>query len=126
MMKAGKITDQDGSTFCARGLEYRTPSGAQHRQLNKINAWDAVLDEQDRQWQEGVCDADALAQVYIASSSHCLKSARQIAMNDERIALQQRTPLCIAKKSSPRVFRSRPKDKRWSVQEAMSMRAAAH
>jgi hypothetical protein len=69
---------------CPRGLEYRTPAGAQRRRKNRFEAWDAVLAEQDRQSDEGIEDADLLAHTYILFASHCSTQARVMGIQDER------------------------------------------
>jgi hypothetical protein len=70
------------SNLCFRGLEYRTPDGSQRRSANKFAAWDAVMDEQEIQYQNGVQDEDALAQLYIQASKHCQDAAHALAMED--------------------------------------------
>jgi len=48
MMESGEKLSGDHTP---RGLEYRTQEGAWARYENKRDAYNAVLDEQDRQWQ---------------------------------------------------------------------------
>jgi hypothetical protein len=56
----------DCEHHCARGLEFRSPGGAQRRRTNKLNALFAVLDEQERQLSEDDDDnQEALACVYV-------------------------------------------------------------
>jgi hypothetical protein len=88
MMIAGKCYEGD-TVYCARGLECSTPAGTEVRLQNKINAWDAVLEEQDRQWCAGVFDTESLARVYSACSIQCTRNAHLMATNDEIIAHDQ-------------------------------------
>jgi hypothetical protein len=55
----------DTSEYCRRGTEYRTGQGARRRISNKHVGRDAVLDEQDVQWEDGVFDPDAIAGRYL-------------------------------------------------------------
>jgi hypothetical protein len=76
LLHAG-IHDQDTLSFCRLGLECRTKEGTRKRTLNKVIARNAVLDEQDRQWNSFVTDdAEAIAKVYIAASHLSRISAR--------------------------------------------------
>jgi hypothetical protein len=90
LMKAGKW-HEGNSTFCSRGLEYRTSGGAPRlRQQHKCAAWDAVEAEQQRQRRAGgVFDKEVLAQVYIACTDHCARVARVIAINDAEFVRNQ-------------------------------------
>jgi hypothetical protein len=71
-----------------RGLEHRTPKGAKQRQKNKFCAIDAVLDEQERQWEQNRLDAEFLAEVYIQNSAHCSMAAYLVARGDEEYVNQ--------------------------------------
>ena len=51
----------DTSEFCRRGTEIRSREGSRRRMLNKRAAWDAVLDEQDRQERIGINDQELIA-----------------------------------------------------------------
>jgi hypothetical protein len=83
MMRGEPTAESDEVTF--RGLEYRTRQGALRRQHNKVNSYTSVLDEQDRQRHAGVLDIDAIRNVYIQNSAHCLVSARQLGVEDEEV-----------------------------------------
>jgi hypothetical protein len=98
MMITGKWHEED-TMFCSRGLEYRTPAGSCLRRKHKFSAWDAVQDEQTRQWQEGVADAESLAKVYIASTDQCARVAHLMAISDERFLHSQREQLSHSKDS---------------------------
>ena len=69
-----------------RGLEYRTRKGAVRRQHNKLEAISAVLDEQDRQYNEGLFNEELLAEVYRSCASHCQDEAYILALKDEATA----------------------------------------
>jgi hypothetical protein len=69
------------------------------RQKNKFAAWDVVYMEQNRQWDQGVCDEDSLAEVYGACTVQCSRAACVLATVDERFVQQQL--LCLTSDSSP-------------------------
>jgi hypothetical protein len=52
------------------------------RQNNRFQAMDAVLDEQDRQWELDRKDPDYIAQIYRQSSAHCQMNAYLLAKKD--------------------------------------------
>jgi len=64
MMERGMSALEDDDELCPRGLEGRTRTGS--RRKNKIieTAWDVVLGEQERQWEEGRFSTWALARIY--------------------------------------------------------------
>lgn len=77
----------DTDSHCARGLEFRTPYGAQLRRKNKLDALIAVLDEQDRQMDDNDLNDDALAQLYMQFSHARLHEAQRRGELDELEAL---------------------------------------
>jgi hypothetical protein len=81
MMEAGEELKVDEHT--SRGLEYRTQEGAWARYENKRDAYNAVLDEQDRQWQRDVDDHDEIARIYLQHSAKCAEAAASRAAVDE-------------------------------------------
>jgi hypothetical protein len=85
------------STLCFRGLEFRTPEGAQQRRENKYMAWDRVLEEQDAQYARGAFDSDAIARKYNEVSFHCQAKAHALALDDARVVA------CAMRTSSSRV-----------------------
>ena len=89
LVKSGHLSmnddDNDSSSLCFRGLEFRTPEGAQRRRENKYMGWDRVLEEQDAQYTNGVFDADVIAQKYNEVSFHCQAKAHAQALDDARV-----------------------------------------
>jgi hypothetical protein len=81
MMEAGEELKSDEHT--SRGLEYRTQEGAWARYENKRDAYNAVLDEQDRQWQRDVDDHEEISRIYLQHSSKCAEAAASRAAVDE-------------------------------------------
>jgi hypothetical protein len=65
-----------------RGLEYRTQTGAWARYEKKRDAYNAVLDEQDRQWKVDCDDHERLAEVYLKHSTKCCSAAYQRGLED--------------------------------------------
>jgi len=82
MMKGDVIEETDRQT--TRGLEYRTRNGALRRQHNKLDALQAVLDEQERQMaMDGRRNDELLSRVYRDSNSHCQEAACALGVADE-------------------------------------------
>lgn len=75
MMENGEFKENDEHTN--RGLEYRTQHGAWARYENKRDAYNAVLDEQDRQWKADKDDHDALSRIYLQHSTKCAIAAAE-------------------------------------------------
>ena len=73
----------------SRGLEYRAPAGAQRRQKNKLHSIDAVLDEQERQWEENRRNPAYIAEIYIQATAHCLMAAYLAAKSDSDFVQKQ-------------------------------------
>mmetsp|Transcript_7934 Transcript_7934/g.12152 ORF Transcript_7934/g.12152 Transcript_7934/m.12152 type:complete len:227 (-) Transcript_7934:1985-2665(-) len=73
-------TDQETS----RGLEYRHIEGSNRRKTNKLNGLMAVLDEQDRQWRDGLEDDESIASVYLTVTADCAQSAHELGIRDEQ------------------------------------------
>jgi hypothetical protein len=82
MMESGEEVSGDEHT--SRGLEYRTQEGAWARYENKRDAYNAVLDEQDRQWKVDKDDYDKIRQIYLKHSTKCANAAIVRALQDER------------------------------------------
>ena len=57
-------TDCSRSIFCTRGLEGLRPDRALDLQRRRKALWDAVIDEQLRQWSAGIDDPKAIGKVY--------------------------------------------------------------
>lgn len=73
MMESNELVESDDHT--ARGLEYRTQQGAWSRYENKRDAYNAVLDEQDRQWKVDKDDHEKISQIYLEHSTKCARAA---------------------------------------------------
>lgn len=82
MMESGEAITGDEHT--SRGLEYRTQEGAWARYENKRDAYNAVLDEQDRQWKIDKDDYEKIRQIYLKHSTKCANAAIVRALQDER------------------------------------------
>ena len=84
-MRSGKKTEED-DRFCSRGLEHmQSAAHMEQRRINKDCAFDAVLDEQDRQWSAGHSDddADAIANASASASQWAREKALQMGASDE-------------------------------------------
>jgi hypothetical protein len=71
-----------------RGLEHKTPKGNKRRHTNRLISIDAVLREQDRQWERKICDQGFIAELYIQASAHCRLDASLKAKEDEEYVRQ--------------------------------------
>jgi hypothetical protein len=80
-----KHEDETGD-FCRRGLEFRTPSGAQQRMDNKEIGWDSVLEVQEVQKEHNWHDPLYIARVYHEQTKHCLLAAHFQAFKDAKDA----------------------------------------
>jgi hypothetical protein len=88
----------DTEVYCTRGLDSQTPSASKKRRQSRHAAQNAVMKEQDEQWETTsmnavYCDVnnlDALqvriANVYRRHSAACQIAARQLGIRDEHAA----------------------------------------
>ncbi|KAL7570359.1 hypothetical protein ACA910_017199 [Epithemia clementina (nom. ined.)] len=84
MMESGEKISKEDTEHTTRGLEYRTQEGAWARYENKRDAYNAVLDEQDRQWKVDKDDFDKLREIYLEHSTKCAQAAVVRALQDEQ------------------------------------------
>ena len=61
---------------CFRGLEVHTTYGAAYRRNNRRMAYDAVLDEQEMQWYEGIRSEEYIAMSYLEHTYRCQQEAQ--------------------------------------------------
>lgn len=114
---------------CPRGLEYRTPEGFARRLRNKERAWDAVLDEQDRQWDTtGIIDPEEIARVYSDVAQPHIIEARILAIRDaidvDRDAAWSSMLLVKTSDASPLLMLSRNSQSLPSLRTSACTRAA--
>jgi hypothetical protein len=83
MMKGGVKIPEANPFYSSRGLESLTREGFTKRKANRENAWNAVLDEQDLQWDEDICDPQAIANAYSQLSRACQDAAVMKAIQDQ-------------------------------------------
>lgn len=62
MMKAGTFVESDEHSF--RGLEHKLKEGFKKRRNHKFNALNAVLEEQDKQYNQSTIDQEIIASAY--------------------------------------------------------------
>jgi hypothetical protein len=72
--------------YCSRGLESHTRLAAISKTLNRQTAINAVLDEQEDQWQMGVGLDEDIAQRYQQTTSSCQLWASTVGLRDQRVA----------------------------------------
>lgn len=75
------------TTHCLRGLECVTPEGQKRRSSIRFCAIDAVLEEQDAQWERGEKDANRISDNYSIYSKPSQTQASLIGLEDEKEAL---------------------------------------
>jgi len=76
-----------GRNYCIRGLEKFTRANQHELSLRKHERWDAVLDEQERQWDSGQFDDEYMANLSMYWSRQCSLDAAQRGQADaEEIA----------------------------------------
>jgi len=65
-----------------RGLEHKTPKGNKKRHKNRLASVDAVLREQDRQWERNRGNQGFISELYMQASAHCQIEASLKAKDD--------------------------------------------
>ena len=70
-----------------RGLEVRTPEAQKKRTAHRFSAIDAVLEEQEGQWQNGENDVQKIQQIYLAYSKLSEAEAYRFGLNDAKEAM---------------------------------------
>ena len=69
LMERGMSSLDEDEELCPRGLESRTRAGARRKNEAIEASWDAVLGEQEKQWEEGRFNAWALARIHFEASA---------------------------------------------------------
>jgi hypothetical protein len=82
MMERGLSSLEDDDELCPRGLEERTRKGARSKQQNIDASRDAVMWEQEHQWEGGRHNSWALSRVYSESAAQCTMAAFLIGKRD--------------------------------------------
>lgn len=79
-------TTLDGEVLCTRGLEHIVEEElADYRAEKMINSIDAVLDEQEEQWDEGKEEPGLIAELYAEYAKPLLKEAHLIGLKDAEL-----------------------------------------
>jgi hypothetical protein len=82
--------EQDSESCCRRGAEglvHVARNVAVQRRKNRSAALEAVLDEQELQWEEGICDPGYIATAYKEANASSQASARAIALINQLDAM---------------------------------------
>lgn len=90
MFKVGKFSEGDEHSF--RGLEHKLKEGFKKRRENKFNGLNAVLDEQDRQFNHGILNPDGISEVYRRVTMNSRETAFVIALRDAEGSYSYRSP----------------------------------
>lgn len=83
MMDAGEAKTVENDEHTTRGLEMRTEEGAWARFEHKRDAYNAVLDEQDRQWNDGEDDPEQISACCLEVSTSAAKGALERGLGDQ-------------------------------------------
>jgi hypothetical protein len=86
MMDAGEAKTVENDEHTTRGLEMRTEEGAWARFEHKRDAYNAVLDEQDRQWNDGEDDPEQIAKLCLEVTESAAKGALERGLFDQEQA----------------------------------------
>jgi hypothetical protein len=73
----------DNGKYCMRGLERMVGDRNDTLNRNRCNAYDAVLIEQEDQFEDGREDQELIAQLYHAVSGQCQTEAAKLGLSDE-------------------------------------------
>jgi hypothetical protein len=88
MKKSGKFEESDEHSF--RGLEHKLKDGNEKRKSFKFDALNAVLEEQDRQYNRGLKDAEDIARRYRETASAAQETAIIAALKDAEAVVVDR------------------------------------
>ena len=75
-------TSPDATDICRRGLEGYLPEGRKRKMSRRLKAWDAVLLEQDAQWEAGIVNIERIAAAYKKYSKKSAMSAMKVGKKD--------------------------------------------
>jgi hypothetical protein len=87
MKKSGKFEESDEHSF--RGLEHKLKESSEKRRTHKFDALNAVLEEQDRQYNRGLLNSEDIARRYRERSSEAQEIAITIALKDAEAAFDR-------------------------------------
>jgi hypothetical protein len=86
--------DNDELGLCVRGLEHRTKAGSKLKMQNRIAVYDAVMDEQESQWEVHQYDPELIAHMYTMHARSAKDMAHRRALGDADYVNQYvRTPM---------------------------------
>jgi hypothetical protein len=84
----------------SRGLEGHTTDGAAIKMENRWLAINAVLDEQTFQWEEGIFDEDAIADVHCRASYGCQVRAKIVGLRDHQEIMLKKNKRVLASRAA--------------------------
>jgi hypothetical protein len=87
LLQNGMLEQDTADKCCPRGVEHLLRKVALKRIRKRVAARDAVLEEQELQWEEGICEPEYIARVYKVTSVSSQASAHAIALKDELDAI---------------------------------------
>ena len=89
-----------------RGLESLLPDGLADKLYHREKARNAVLKEQEYQWDKDMNDADIIADIYFDLTRASVAAARVKGISDHEAVLQQSPPVSPKHPSSGKLYRS--------------------
>lgn len=101
-MISSKKTDEE--QFCMRGLECRTPQGQKRRTSNRFCTIDAVLEEQEAQWECDEYDVERIRTISRQYTKPSQAEALQFGLEDEKeaMAIHREGESCSLERKRPR------------------------
>jgi hypothetical protein len=87
LLQNGMLEQDAADKCCRRGVEHLERKVTLQRQRNRLASTLAVLEEQELQWEEGICEPEYIARVCKAISASSQASAHAIALKDELDAI---------------------------------------
>jgi hypothetical protein len=116
MQQVGIRAENEQAGICFHGLENYTGVRKTICKTRRASAYRAVLSEQDRQWDLGVCDPEGLKTVYQDTSAFSQRDASIVGMRHQDEVLPGRRAISKVSDSHPiRRELTLRRDTRWST-----------
>lgn len=85
-----KIIQGKAQKFCTRGLEHMTPEATEERESRRRDAYNAVLEEQDKQYFDGRVNSESIARRYQqVAATDSQQRACEIGRNDAMMVMKK-------------------------------------
>jgi hypothetical protein len=101
MQQVGMMAENEQAGICFQGLENYTGVRKTICKTRRASAYRAVLSEQARQWDLGVCDPEGLKAVYQDTSAFSQRDASIVGMRHQDEVLPGRRSISKVSDSHP-------------------------